>query len=44
MLKHTKTLGIIEVEPTVWRNLTEEEKTEILEICEEKLTGYYSRF
>ncbi len=43
MLRHTKTLGIIEVEPTVWRNLTEEEKTEILEICDEKLTGYYHR-
>ena len=41
MLRHTKTLGIIEVEPTVWRNLTEEEKTEIMEICDEKLTGYY---
>ena len=43
MLRHTKTLGIIEVEPTVWRNLTEEEKTEILEICEEKLERYYCR-
>lgn len=44
MLRHTKTLGIIEVEPTVWRNLTEEEKAEILEICEEKLERYYKRF
>ena len=44
MLRHTKTLGIIEVEPTVWRNLTEEEKTEIMEICEEKLSEYYKRF
>ena len=43
MLRHTKTLGIIEVEPTVWRNLTEEEKTEIMEICEEKLEAYYNR-
>ena len=43
MLRHTKTLGIIEVEPTVWRNLTEEEKAEILEICEEKLEAYYNR-
>ena len=43
MLRHTKTLGIIEVEPTVWRNLTEEEKTEILKICEEKLERYYNR-
>ncbi len=30
MLRHTKTLGIIEVEPTVWRNLTEEEHSESL--------------
>lgn len=43
MLRHTKTLGIIEVEPTVWRNLTEEEKAEIMEICEEKLEAYYNR-
>ena len=43
MLRHTKTLGIIEVESTVWRNLTEEEKAEILEICEEKLEAYYNR-
>ena len=44
MLRHTKTLGIIEVEPTVWRNLTVEEKAEIMEICEEKLERYYKRF
>ncbi len=44
MFRHTKTLGIIEVEPTVWKNLTEEEKAEIMEICEEKLERYYKRF
>ena len=44
MLRHTKTLGIIEVEPTVWRNLTEEEKAEIMEICEDKLKRYFKRF
>lgn len=43
MLRHTKTLGIIEVEPTVWKRLTEEEKAEIGEICENKLTAYYQR-
>ena len=43
MLRHTKTLGIIEVEPTVWRNLTNEEKSEIMKICEEKLERYYCR-
>lgn len=26
MLRHTKTLGIIEVEPTVWKNINAEEK------------------
>ena len=44
MLRYTKTLGIIEGEPTVWRNLTVEEKAEIMEICEEKLERYYKRF
>ena len=43
MLRHTKTLGIIEVEPTVWKNLTREEKDEIRQICEEKLEQYYGR-
>ena len=43
MLRHTKTLGIIEVEPTVWKHLTAEEKAEILQICDDKLEMYYSR-
>ena len=43
MLRHTKTLGIIEVEPTVWKNLTDDEKSEIVKICDEKLNEYYCR-
>ena len=43
MLRHTKTLGIIEVEPTVWKHLTADEKAEILRICDEKLDAYFSR-
>ena len=43
MLRHTKTLGIIQVEETVWKHLTAEEKDEIGRICEEKLTAYYGR-
>ncbi len=43
MLRHTKTLGIIEVEPTVWKNLTEVEKQNILSVCDEKLERYYNR-
>ncbi len=44
MLRHTKTLGIVEVEPTVWKNLTEAEKSEIEKICDEKLEMYFERF
>ena len=43
MLRHTKTLGIIQVEETVWKHLTTDEKDEIGRICEEKLTAYYGR-
>lgn len=44
MLRHTKTLGIIEVEPMVWRNLSVIEKEEISMICDKKLDEYYIRF
>ena len=43
MLRHTKTLGIIEVEPTVWKTLTDDEKAEISKICDMKLGEYYER-
>ena len=43
MLRHTKTLGIIQVEETVWKHLTVEEKDEIGKICEEMLAAYYGR-
>ena len=43
MMRHTKTLGIIEVEPTVWKHMTDEEKQEIKKICDEKLEKYYRR-
>jgi hypothetical protein len=43
MLRHTKTLGIVQVEETVWKHLTAQEKDEIGSICEEKLAAYYDR-
>jgi len=43
MMRHTRTLGIVEVDNSVWKRLTEEEKVEIRGICEEKLEGYYRR-
>ena len=41
MLRHTKTLGIIQVEETVWKHLTKDEKDEIGRICDDKLRHYY---
>ena len=44
MLHHTKTLGVIQVDESVWKKLTQEEKQEIERICDEKLEDYYRRF
>ena len=43
MLRHTKTLGIIQVEETVWKHLSANEKDEIEMICEEKLEQYFAK-
>lgn len=44
MLRHTRTLGIVQVDESVWKKLTAGEKAEIEKICEEKLVNYYKRF
>ena len=41
MMRHTKTLGIVQVDESVWRHLNKEEKAEIEKICENKLNAYY---
>ena len=43
MLHHTKTLGVIQVDESVWKKLTREEKQEIERICDKKLEQYYGR-
>ena len=43
MLRHTKTLGIVQVDEAVWKKLSKEEKAEIEKICDEKLVQYYGR-
>lgn len=43
MLRHTRTLGIIQVDEAVWKRLGEGEKAEIERVCEEKLESYYQR-
>ena len=43
MLRHTKTLGVVQVDEAVWKRLSGDEKAEIETICEEKLNGYFQR-
>ena len=43
MLRHTRTLGIVQVDESVWKKLSQEEKVEIEKICDEKLESYYER-
>ena len=43
MMRHTKTLGIIEVDGTVWKKLSSEEKVQIEKICDQKIEEYYNR-
>ena len=43
MLRHTKTLGIVQVDDAVWKKLTKEEKAEADQICDQKLTAYFGR-
>ena len=40
-LRHTRTLGIVQVDESVWKHLTKEERAEIAAICDEKLNGYF---
>ncbi len=41
IIRHTKTLGIIQVDESVWKHLSKEEKSEIEKICDNKLNAYY---
>lgn len=43
MLRHTKTLGIVQVDEAVWEKLSKKEKAEITCICDAKLKDYFNR-
>ena len=43
MLRHTKTLGIVQLDESVRKRLSNQEKAEIERICEEKLERYFER-
>jgi hypothetical protein len=42
MLRHTKTLGVVQVDESVWKKLSKDEKAEIEQICDDKLNHYFS--
>ena len=42
MLRHTKTLGVVQVDESVWKKLSKDEKAEIEKICDEKLDHYFN--
>ena len=44
MLHHTKTLGIVQVDESVWKKLSKEEKAESEKNCDKKLEQYFWRF
>ena len=43
VLSHTKNLGIIQFDTSVWKKLNEQDKREIITICDQKLELYFSR-
>lgn len=43
ILYHTKTLGILQVDESVWKKLSKAKKAEIEKICDGKLEQYYGR-
>lgn len=43
MIYHTKSLGIIEMDSILWKNLSIEERKSICQICDNKIDDYYNR-
>ncbi len=43
MLRHTKTLGIVQLDEAVWKRLSVEKKAEIERVCDEKLERYFEK-
>ena len=43
MMHHTKTLGVVHIDSSIWKVLSDEDKCEIIKICDAKLGEYYKR-
>lgn len=40
---HTKTLGIIQIDSSVWRKLTDDDRQHISDVCKAKLAAYFAK-
>lgn len=43
LMRHTKTLGIIEIDATVWKRLEAEEVKRIIAVCNRNIAEYYEK-
>ena len=43
MMHHSRTLGLVEMDKSVWKRLTPADKEQILQVCDESLERYYQR-
>ena len=43
-LRRCKDISLIEINPVIFKKLTEEDRAKIIQVCDEKLEGYYSKF
>ena len=43
VMRHTKTIGVIELDSKIWKRLSSADISRILYICDDKLEKYYSR-
>ncbi len=43
IMRHTSTLGVIQVDSTVWKRLSDDDKKHIREVCDKKLDEYFAK-
>lgn len=43
MMRHAKTIGVIQIDENIWKKLGPDEKSEIIQICDRKIDEYYNR-
>jgi len=42
-MHHTRTIGVIELDKTIWKKLDKSRRNEIIKICDEHLTAYFAK-